>query len=102
MLEIIADKKLPDDRSWLKEEEYIDLGNIGARNNRYDDTNKEQEKHWAYRLIKQGGAVKTLKINSNELTDFLNITKSTFGAFQVQVDDSQSKRYFVISIAFKP
>ena len=102
MLEIMADKKLPDDRSWLKEEEYVDLGNIGARNNRYDDNNKEQEKHWAYRLIKQGGAVKTLKINSNELTDFLNITKSTFGAFRVQVDDSQSKRYFVISIAFKP
>jgi hypothetical protein len=102
MLEIMAGKKLPDDRSWLKEEEYIDLDHIGANYNRGNNNNKEQQKPWAYRLIKQEGAVKTLKINSNELMNFLNITKSTFGTFQVQVDDNQSKRYFVISIAFKP
>jgi hypothetical protein len=49
----------------------------------------------------QEGAIKTLKINSNESTNFLNIAKSTIGAFQVQVDDNKSKNYFVISIAFK-
>jgi hypothetical protein len=78
----MADKKLRHDRSWLKEEDYINLGNIGARNNRYDDNNKEQEKHWAYRLIKQEGAVKTLKINSNKLKDFLNITNQLLEHFR--------------------
>jgi hypothetical protein len=97
ILQIMACKKLPDNRTWLKEEEYLDLGNIGDDNN----NNKEQEKHWAYRLIKQEGAIKTLKINRNELLDFLNIAGSTFGAFQVQIDGNESRRYFIISIAFK-
>jgi hypothetical protein len=101
MFEIMADKKLPDNRSWLKEEEYIDLVSIGGNNKRHNNNTKEQHEHWAYRLIKQEGAIKTLKINSNELTNFLNIAKSTTGAFQVQVDDNKSKNYFVISIAFK-
>ncbi|MBV9178437.1 MAG: hypothetical protein JO297_15535 [Nitrososphaeraceae archaeon] len=102
MFEIMADKKLSDDRSWLKEEEYIDLGNISADCNRGNNNNKEQHKTWVYPLIKQEVVVKTLKINNNEVMNFLNITKSAFGAFQVQVDDNQSNRYFVISIAFKP
>jgi hypothetical protein len=97
----MADKKLPDNRSWLKEEEYIDLGNAGADNNRDNNNNKEHGKHWAYRLIKQEGAIKTLKINRNELLDFLNIARSTFGAFQVQTDGNESRHYFIISIAFK-
>jgi hypothetical protein len=102
MLEIMADKKLPDDRLWLKKEEYIDLGKIGGDYNMGNNNNKEQHKSWLYPLIKQEGAVKTLKINSNELMNFLNITKASFGAFRVQIDDNQSKRYFVISLAFKP
>jgi hypothetical protein len=65
----MADKKLPD-RSWMNEEHYIDLGNIGDDNNRDNNNNKEQQKQWGYRLIKQEGSVKTLKISSNELTDF--------------------------------
>jgi hypothetical protein len=101
MFEVMADKKLPDNRSWLKEEEYTDLGCIGGDNKRGNNNAKQQQKHWAYRLIKQEGAIKTLKINSNELTNFLNIAKSTIGAFQVQVDDNKSKKYFVVSIAFK-
>jgi hypothetical protein len=67
MFEIMADKKLPD-RSWMNEEHYIDLGNIGDDNNRDNNNNKEPQ--WGYRLIKQEGSVKTLKISSNELTDF--------------------------------
>ena len=33
----------------------------------------------------------------DELTDFVNNAKTTFGAFQVQVDDGD-KHYFLISI----
>ena len=79
----------------------MDLGSIGGGNKRRNNNTKEQQDHWAYCLIKQEGAIKTLKINSNESTNFLNIAKSTIGAFQVQVDDNKSKNYFVISIAFK-
>lgn len=92
LLEHMRNKKLDENRSWIEENDYIDLGNIGA-----DD--KEQQKRWPYRLIKQNGPIKSLKINRNELMDFLNIAKSTFGAFQI--DDNHNKRYVVISITFE-
>ena len=40
-----------------------------------------------------------IKINNDELTDFVNNAKSTFGACQVQSNHG-GKRYFLISIAF--
>jgi hypothetical protein len=40
-------------------------------------------KNWAYRVIKEEGSIKTIKINKYELTDFVKIAKATFGVFQV-------------------
>jgi hypothetical protein len=41
-----------------------------------------------------------IKINKNELADFVKIVKATFGAFHVRLDDGGGKRYFFISIKF--
>ena len=92
--EPILGEKLPQNRSWIEESDYIDLGNI---------SNIEQEKNWVYRLVKEGGkgTTKIIKINKNEFTDFVNIAKATFGAFKVQLDDdARSKRYFLIFVEF--
>jgi len=92
--ESLLREKLHQNRSWIEESDYIDLGNI---------SNIEQEKNWVYRLVKEGGkgTTKIIKINKNEFTDFVNITKATFGAFKFQLDDdARSKRYFLIFVEF--
>jgi hypothetical protein len=92
--ESLLREKLPQNRSWIEESDYIDLGNI---------SNIEQEKNWVYRLVKEGGkgTTKIIKINKNEFTDFVNIAKATFGAFKFQLDDdARSKRYFLIFVEF--
>ena len=94
--ESLLREKLPQNRSWLEESDYIDLGNI---------SNIEQEKNWVYRLVKEGGkgTTKIIKINKNEFTDFVNIAKATFGAFKFQLDDdARSKLYFLILSNFRP
>jgi hypothetical protein len=93
LLSHLGNKKLPENRSWIEEEDYFDLDNISHSNN------VEKEKNWAYRLIKEEGSIKTIKINKNELTDFVNNAKATFGAFRVHLDDG-GKHYFLISINF--
>jgi hypothetical protein len=93
LLQHMGNKKLPENRSWIEEEEYIDLDNISHSNN------VEKEKNWAYRVIKEEGSIKTIKINKNELTDFVNNAKATFGAFRVHLDDG-GKRCLLISINF--
>jgi hypothetical protein len=62
--ESLLREKLPQNRSWIEESDYIDLGNI---------SNIEQEKNWVYRLVKEGGkgTTKIIKINRNEFTDFV-------------------------------
>jgi hypothetical protein len=45
------------------------------------------------------GVMKIIKIDNDELTDFVNNAKATFGAFQVRLDDGH-KHYFLISINF--
>ena len=94
LLPHMGNKKLPENRSWIEEEDYIDLGKIS-----HSDNNVEKEENWAYRVIKEEGAIKMIKINNDELTDFVNNAKSTFGACQVQSNHG-GKRYFLISIAF--
>jgi hypothetical protein len=43
--------------------------------------------------------MKIIKIDNDELTDFVNNAKATFGAFQVRLNDGH-KHYFLISINF--
>jgi hypothetical protein len=45
------------------------------------------------------GSIKTIKINKNELTDFVNNAKATFGAFRSHLDDG-GKCCLLISIKF--
>jgi hypothetical protein len=61
-----------------KEDHYIniDLDNI-----------EQKEKHWAYRVIKEGHE-KSVIIKKEDLIDFFKIAKATFGAFQVKIDGS--------------
>jgi hypothetical protein len=93
LLQHMGNKKLPENRSWIEEEDYIDLDNISHSNN------VEKEKNWAHRIIKEEGSIKMIKINKDELTDFVNNAKATFGAFRVQLDDGD-KHYFLIFIKF--
>jgi hypothetical protein len=93
LLQHMGNKKLPENRSWIEEEDYIDLGNISH------SKNVEKEKNWADRVIKEEGAIKMIKINKNELTDFVNNAKATFGAFRFHLDDG-GKCCLLISIKF--
>lgn len=93
LLQSLGNKRLPENRSWIEEEDYIELDDIDCNNN------IEKEKQWPYRIIKEEGRHKVIKISKNELTDFLNIAKGTFGAFSIKIDD-EVKRYFIISIVF--
>jgi hypothetical protein len=67
--------KLPENRSWIEEVDYIDLGNIDNNND------IEKEKYWACRVIREKGPEKMIKIHKDELMDFVNIANSTFAAF---------------------
>lgn len=85
--------KLPGNKLWIgKEEDLIDLGNM-------DLNNIEHGKHWVCRAIKENGAKKITKLDRDELVDFLNITKSTFGAFRIKTG-SGVRRYFLMSLIF--
>ena len=89
----MGDKKLPDNKSWIEEKDYIDLDKIS----RSTDNSIEKQNHWIYRLTMKEGFTKMIKINEMELLEFINISKATFGTFQIQIND-ETKRYFVISI----
>jgi len=88
-----GDKKLPDNKSWIEEKDYIDLDKIS----RSTDNSIEKQNHWIYRLTMKEGFTKMIKINEMEILEFVNISKATFGPFQIQIND-ETKRYFVISI----
>ena len=93
LLPHVGNKKLPDNKSWIEEEDYIDLGEI----NRSSDSSVEKQNHWAYRLIKEEGLRKIIKINENELSDFIGVCKATFGPFRIKMD-AERRRYFVVWI----
>jgi hypothetical protein len=61
---------------WVEKEDHyinIDLDNI-----------EEKEKHWAYRVIKEGGHEKSIIMKKEDLIDFIKTTKATFGGFQAK------------------
>lgn len=93
LLQHIGNKELSNNKSWIGEEDYIDLRKIS----RPSDTSTENQDHWPYRLIKEKGFTKIIRISEDELSEFIGVCKSTFGAFQIQIDD-ETRRYFVVSI----
>lgn len=85
-------------RTWIKQEELIDLGPLINHN----ENNTNNEKDWAIRTVKKEGQhpEKIIKIDMSELKDFLRITKATFGVFRVRVGDVGPVRCFLISVVF--
>jgi hypothetical protein len=59
------------------------------------DLGKVSNKHWAHRAIEGQGY--KIVLSKEELADFLSLTKSTFGAFQVELEDG-SRHYSLIYI----
>jgi hypothetical protein len=86
-------------RTWKKQEEFIDLGPI---KNHAENNNMNKEEHWAVRATKKEGQQreKIIKIDMNELKEFLSITKATFGAFRIRVCEDGLVRCFLISVIF--
>jgi hypothetical protein len=93
LLQHIGNKELSNNKSWIGEGDYIDLRKLSRPVN----TSTEKQNHWSYRLIKEEGFTKIIKISEDELSEFIGVCKATFGAFQIQIDD-ETRRYFVVSI----
>ncbi|MGC2684641.1 MAG: hypothetical protein WA323_22505 [Candidatus Nitrosopolaris sp.] len=67
----------------LSKDPYIDLGKVS-------------NDHWAHRA-NRGQDGKTI-LKMEELLEFLNLAKSTFGAFQVELEDGMQHYLFLLSI----
>jgi hypothetical protein len=64
----------------LSKEPCIDLGRVN-------------DNHWARRA--NGGPDRKTILKAEEVLDFLNLTKSTFGAFQVELEDGMQHYLFL-------
>jgi hypothetical protein len=73
-------------RTWKKPEEFTDLGPIIDNAQVY---NMNQEKHWAVRATEIEGQnhEKIIKIDMNELKEFLRVAKASYGVFRARVVD---------------
>jgi hypothetical protein len=56
----------------LSKDAYINLGKV-------------TQSHWANRAIRANG--QKIKLSTDELADFIGLTNSTFGAFQMELED---------------
>jgi len=65
------------------------------------DLTKVEEKHWAYRAIKEAldDGKSSIEIDSGELIDFVRTTKATFGIHVT--DRGESIRHFFMYLSFK-
>jgi len=52
--------------------------------------------HWSCRAIKEHSKNDNIKITQDEIKEFLRITKSTFGVFQIDKNDPSEKRYLLL------
>ena len=52
--------------------------------------------HWSCRAIKEHSKNDNIKITQEEIKEFLRITKSTFGVFQIDKKDLSEKRYLLL------
>jgi hypothetical protein len=74
--------------SWIKKEDFIDLGNIKGI----------KEGYWANRSIIQEKTrdKKVITVSSNELVDFFRTAQASFGIFRVRMGENDLLRYFFI------
>ena len=65
------------------------------------DLTKVEEKHWAYRAIKEAldDGRSSIEIDGGELMDFVRTTKATFGIHVTDI--GESIRHFFMYLSFK-
>ena len=83
---------------WIEEEQEHMESNC---NSIHIDLTKVEEKHWAYRAIKEAlqDGKTSVEIDSGELIDFVRITKATFGIHVTDI--GESIRHFFMYLSFK-
>jgi hypothetical protein len=64
----------------LSKDAYIKLGKVS-------------QGHWANRAIKANG--QTIGLSAHDQADFMDLTNSTFGAFQVEAEDGSTHYLFI-------
>ena len=89
----------PPSSFWIEEEqEKIESNNCNSID---IDLTKVEEKHWAYRAIKEAldDGKSSIEMDSGELIDFLKRTRATFGIRAVNM--GESIRHFFMYLSFK-
>jgi hypothetical protein len=89
----------PPSSFWIEaEQEQIESNNC---NSIHIDLRKVDEKHWAYRAIKEAldDGKSSTEIDSGELIDFVRTTKATFGIHVTDI--GESIRHFFMYLSFK-
>jgi hypothetical protein len=89
----------PPSSFWIEEEEQEHIES--NCNSIHIDLRKVEEKHWAYRAIKEAldEGKSSIEIDSGELIDFVRTTKATFGIHVTDI--SESIRHFFMYLSFK-
>jgi hypothetical protein len=85
----------------IEEEEQKQIENNNNCNSINIDLTKVEEKHWAYRAIKEAldDGKSSIEIDSGELIDFVRTTKATFGIHVTDI--GESIRHFFMYLSFK-
>jgi hypothetical protein len=86
--------KLPPNRSLIDEEDCIEFNHLEVEHKDH------WSYHWSYRAINNYKGNDKIKIARNELIEFLNFAKSTFGVFRFNTADSGRKVYFLLYLTF--
>ena len=97
--ELRSQQQHPPSSFWIEaEQEQIENNNC---NSIHIDLRKVEEKHWAYRAIKEAldDGKSSIEIDSGELIDFVRTTKSTCGIHVTDI--GESIRHFFMYLSFK-
>jgi hypothetical protein len=97
--ELRSQQQHPPSSFWVEEEQQqIESNNC---NSIHIDLRKVEEKHWAYRAIKEAldDGKSSIEIDSSELIDFVRATKATFGIHVTDI--GESIRHFFMYLSFK-
>jgi len=78
----VENKKLPDNRSLIEEDDYIEILSSG-------NTKGETQNHCAHLRLREEQTTKIINIDENELYEFIDICKATFGTFQIHIDEKR-------------
>lgn len=81
---------LAPDRSLIEEKDCIDIKILS----------KDDKAHWSYSAIKQCSNSNKIRLTIEEVKDFLNIARSTFAIFRLNVSNSAKKEYFLMYLSF--